>query len=129
MKRVALIISVIIFVAYIVVSLVVLSRHGYLGEGYSLDEHRMQRVDSVINSAIAQDDFPGAVLCVVSRARDNESMGRILHLKAYGNRQVCSGRDTISREWIADTIAMTTDAVFLIRKMLLQTFGSVIPVC
>ena len=112
MKRVALIISVIIFVAYIVVSLVVLSRHGYLGEGYSLDEHRMQRVDSVINSAIAQDDFPGAVLCVVSRARDNESMGRILHLKAYGNRQVCSGRDTISGEWIADTIAMTTDAVF-----------------
>ena len=64
MKRVALIISVIIFVAYIVVSLVVLSRHGYLGEGYSLDEHRMQRVDSVINSAIAKDDFPGAVLCV-----------------------------------------------------------------
>ena len=112
MKRVALIISVIIFVAYIVVSLVVLSRHGYLGEGYSLDEHRMQRVDSVINSAIAKDDFPGAVLCVVSRARDNESMGRILHLKAYGNRQVCSGRDTVSGEWIADTIAMTTDAVF-----------------
>ena len=98
--------------AYIAISLVVLSRHGYLGEGYSLDEQRMLRADSVINNAIAQDDFPGAVLCVVSRARDNESMGRLLYLKAYGNRQVCSGRDTISGKWIADTIAMTTDAVF-----------------
>jgi CubicO group peptidase (beta-lactamase class C family) len=72
----------------------------------------MLRADSVINNAIAQDDFPGAVLCVVSRARDNESMGRLLYLKAYGNRQVCSGRDTISGKWISDTIAMTTDAVF-----------------
>jgi CubicO group peptidase (beta-lactamase class C family) len=72
----------------------------------------MLRADSVINNAIAQDDFPGAVLCVVSRARDNESMGRLLYLKAYGNRQVCSGRDAISGKWIADTIAMTTDAVF-----------------
>lgn len=98
--------------AYIAISLVVLSRHGYLGEGYSLDEQRMLCADSVINNAIAQDDFPGAVLCVVSRARDNESMGRLLYLKAYGNRQVCSGRDTISGKWIADTIAMTTDAVF-----------------
>lgn len=98
--------------AYIAISLVVLSRHGYLGDGYSLDEQRMLRADSVINNAIAQDDFPGAVLCVVSRARDNESMGRLLYLKAYGNRQVCSGRDTISGKWIADTIAMTTDAVF-----------------
>ncbi len=94
------------------VSIIVLSRHGYLGERYALSEQRMAKADSVINSAIAADDFPGAVLCVVRRALDNESMGRILYLKAYGNRQVCSGRDTVSGEWIADTIAMTTDAVF-----------------
>ena len=94
------------------VSVIVLSRHGYLGERYALSEQRMAKADSVINSAIAADDFPGAVLCVVRRALDNESMGRILYLKAYGNRQVCSGRDTVSGEWIADTIAMTTDAVF-----------------
>ncbi len=94
------------------ISIIMLSRHGYLGERYKLSESRIELADSVINSAIAADDFPGAVLCVVRRALDNESMGQILYLKAYGNRQVCSGRDTVSGEWIADTIAMTTDAVF-----------------
>ena len=94
------------------ISIVVLSRHGYLGERYNLSMSRMAKVDSVINNAIAADDFPGAVLCVVRKALDNESMGHILYLKAYGNRQVCSGRNVESGEWIADTIAMTTDAVF-----------------
>ncbi len=97
---------------YMAVSLVVLSRHGYLGERYELSHERMERADSVINNAIKADDFPGAVLCVVRRALDNESMGQILYLKAYGNRQVCSGRDMVSGEYIADTIPMTTDAVF-----------------
>lgn len=112
MKRFAIIFSIVVLVAYMVVSVVVLSRHGYLGESYRLSSERMERVDSVINNAIAVDDFPGAVLCVVRRSLDNESMGRILYLKAYGNRQVCSGKDTTSGEWISDTIAMTTDAVF-----------------
>ena len=112
MKRFAIIFSIVVLVAYMVVSVVVLSRHGYLGESYRLSSERMERVDSVINNAIAADDFPGAVLCVVRRSLDNESMGRILYLKSYGNCQVCSGRDTTSGEWISDTIAMTTDAVF-----------------
>ena len=73
---------------------------------------RMALADSVINNAIADDDFPGAVLCVVKKADDGESMGEILYLKAYGNRQVCSGRDTVSGEMIPDTIPMTTDAIF-----------------
>ena len=94
------------------VSVVVLSRHGYLGERYNLSKERMAKVDSVINNAIAADDFPGAVLCVVNQAPDNKSVGQILYLKAYGNRQVCSGRNIENGEWIADTIAMTTDAVF-----------------
>ena len=94
------------------ISIVVLSRHGYLGERYNLSKSRMAKVDSVINNAIAADDFPGAVLCVVRKALNNESMGQIMYLKAYGNRQVCSGRDIESGEWVADTIAMTTDAVF-----------------
>lgn len=112
MKRFAIIFSVIILMVYMAVSLVVLSRHGYLGERYELSHERMERADSVINNAIKADDFPGAVLCVVRRALDNESMGQILYLKAYGNRQVCSGRDMVSGEFIADTIPMTTDAVF-----------------
>ena len=71
----------------------------------------MALADEVINNAIARGDFPGAVLCVVSRAADGASVGDVLYLKAYGNRQVVSGA-TADGEFIADTIAMTTDAVF-----------------
>ena len=78
----------------------------------SFKVERMALADSVINGAIADDDFPGAVLCVVKRADDGESMGEILYLKAYGNRQVCSGRDAVSGEMIPDTIPMTPDAIF-----------------
>ena len=80
-------------------------------KGVSLSEERMVLADSVINAAIERDDFPGAVLCVVGRAGDGESMGNILYLKAYGNRQVVSGRSA-DGGFVADTIPMTTDAVF-----------------
>ena len=76
-----------------------------------LSEEKMQLVDSVINGAIERGDFPGAVLCVVKRADDVESMGKVLYEKAYGNRQIASGRDSAGR-LIADTLPMTTDAVF-----------------
>jgi hypothetical protein len=58
MKRFLIIISIIIVIAYMAVSVVVLSRHGYLGERYNLSKERMAKVDSVINNAIAADDFP-----------------------------------------------------------------------
>ena len=76
-----------------------------------LSEEKMQLVDSVINGAIERGDFPGAVLCVVKRATDKESMGKVLYHKAYGNRQIASGRDSAGR-LIADTLPMTLDAVF-----------------
>ena len=76
-----------------------------------LSEEKMQLVDSVINGAIKRGDFPGAVLCVVKRATDKESMGKVLYHKAYGNRQIASGRDSAGR-LIADTLPMTLDAVF-----------------
>ncbi len=82
-----------------------------------LNPERMMRADSVINNAIRQGDFAGAVLCVVSKADDGESMGKVLHLKAYGNRQVVSGRNAESGEWLQDTITMTTDAIFDLASM------------
>ena len=111
MKRVLIVISIIILIAYMAISALMLSRHGYLGGGYTLRGQVMERADSAITQAIDQGEFPGAVLCVVRRALNGESMGRILYLKAYGNRQVTSGRDA-SGEWMADTLPMTTDAVF-----------------
>ena len=79
---------------------------------FKFNVERMVLADSVINKSIADDDFPGAVLCVVKRADDGESMGEIVYLKAYGNRQVCSARDTASGKFVSDTIPMTTDAIF-----------------
>ena len=78
---------------------------------HSLSEGRMLLADSVINQAIESGDFPGAVLCVVSRAKDSQSMGDILYLKAYGNRQVASRRGD-DGGFVPDTLPMTTDAVF-----------------
>lgn len=78
---------------------------------HTLSQERMALADEVINNAIAKGDFPGAVLCVVSRAADGASVGDVLYLKAYGNRQVVSGA-TADGRFISDTIAMTTDAVF-----------------
>ena len=79
---------------------------------FTFNTERMVLADSVINQSIADDDFPGAVLCVVKRADDGESMGEILYLKAYGSRQVCSGKDVESGNFVSDTIPMTTDAIF-----------------
>lgn len=81
------------------------------GASRSLSHSRMQLADSLINQAIAGGDFPGAVLCVVERAKDSQSVGNILYLKAYGNRQVTSGRGQ-DGEFVPDTLPMTTDAVF-----------------
>ncbi len=83
---------------------------GAAGAGFDLG--RMALADSVILHAIADGEFPGAVLCVVRRAEDGKSAGDVLYLKAYGNRQVCSGADPVSGEPIGDTIPMTEDAVF-----------------
>ena len=77
----------------------------------AFDAKRMELADSVINCAIKQGDFTGAVLCVVKRAANGESMGDVLYLKSYGNRQIASGRDADGK-LIGDTLPMTTDAVF-----------------
>lgn len=76
------------------------------------DLGRMEKADRAIMRAIDDGQTPGAVLCVVKRAADGESMGDILYLKAYGNMQVCSGRDTVSGELIPDTVAMPVNAIF-----------------
>ena len=111
MKRILVIFSVVVVVACMAISAIVLSRHGYLRGGLTLRAEQMLYADSVIDNAIAQGEFPGAVLCVVRRAMDGESMGEILYLKAYGNRQTTSGRNARA-ELVADTLPMTTDAIF-----------------
>lgn len=112
MKRAFTIFAFVALIAYVAVSLVVLWRYGHLHSKPTFSKERMLRADSVIEADIETGLYPGAVLCVVQGAADGESMGRILHLKAYGNRQIVAGRDTLNGEWEADTVAMTTNAIF-----------------
>ena len=78
----------------------------------AIDLGRMECADSVICRAIAHREFPGAVLCVVKRADDARSMGDVLYLKAYGDMQLYSSRDTLSGEYCSDAIPMPKDAIF-----------------
>lgn len=78
----------------------------------AIDLGRMECADSVICRAIAHREFPGAVLCVVKRADDARSMGDVLYLKAYGDMQLYSSRDTLSGEYCSDVIPMPQDAIF-----------------
>lgn len=59
-----------------------------------LDAEKMLNADRVINEAIANQEFPGAVLAVVRN-------GKMAYLKAYGNRAV-----------VPDTLPMTQNAIF-----------------
>lgn len=105
MKRISVIIALV--VAAVAVSV----WWSLSGQQRGLCAERMALADSVILQAIGQDDFPGAVLCVVRRAEDGESMGKIEYLKAYGNRMVARTQGD-ANEWIADSVKMTTDAIF-----------------
>ena len=108
MKRTAIIISAIIAAAVAAWAV----RQAVAGRRPTFDTHRMEKVDKAVLRAIDDGQTAGAVLCVVKRADDGESMGEILYLKAYGNMQVCSGCDAVSGELNADTVAMPVDAVF-----------------
>ena len=78
----------------------------------AIDMERMERADSVICRAIAHREFPGAVLCVVKRADDARSRGDVLYLKAYGDMQLYSSRDTLSGDYRSESIPMREDAIF-----------------
>lgn len=78
----------------------------------AIDMERMERADSVICRAIAHREFPGAVLCVVKRADDARSCGDVLYLKAYGDMQLYSSRDTLSGDYRSEPIPMREDAIF-----------------
>lgn len=111
MKRIATIIISLVVIAYMVITLALLSQHASFGSGPALRSDRMALADSAIYSAIANGDFPGAVLCVVARSSDGESMGEILYRKAYGNRQTTSGLND-KGQLIADTLPMSCEVVF-----------------
>ena len=65
-----------------------------LAKKVGMDAEHLSLVDDVIWDAIRAEDIPGAVLAVVRH-------GKMVYLKAYGNRQL-----------VPDTLPMTTETVF-----------------
>ncbi len=106
MKKALYIFVALLATSYIAWSLYCMWQRGMIAKSPSLDMQQMQHADSAILRAIENHEFPGAVLCVVRCAADGESMGEIAYLKAYGHRSV------LSKEGVADSVAMTCDAVF-----------------
>lgn len=106
MKKTLYILFSIVALIYIGWSLCSLSHYGAFSGADGFNAEKMVLADSAINRAIADGEFPGAVLCVVKRADDGESMGEITYLRAYGNRSVLSASGE------ADSLPMTTDAIF-----------------
>lgn len=88
-----------------------------------INMERMALVDSTIDNAIYNGEFPGAVVCVVKRADDNCSMGDVLYLKAYGNLQTVAGKDPQTGKRVSESIPMRTDAVFDLAS-LTKTMGT-----
>lgn len=88
-----------------------------------INMERMALVDSTIDNAIYNGEFPGAVVCVVKRADDNCSMGDVLYLKAYGNLQTVAGKDPQTGKRVSESIPMRSDAVFDLAS-LTKTMGT-----
>ena len=106
MKNIFYILLSIFALGYVAWSLGVMYNNGFLPRAAGLDLQQMEYADSAIHRAMADGEFSGAVLCVVRRADDGSSMGKVAYLKAYGLRSV------LSAEGKADSVEMTTDAVF-----------------
>ncbi|MBP3289559.1 MAG: beta-lactamase family protein [Alistipes sp.] len=111
MKKTLYILFVVAALAYVAWSVSLLWHNGLLRKTEPLQVAKMELADSAICRAITDGQMHGAVLCVVRRAADGKSMGEVAYLKAYGNRSV------LSHDGVADTMAMTTDAVFDIASM------------
>lgn len=106
MKKIFYILLAIFALGYVAWSLGVMCNNGFLPQAAGLDLQQMEYADSAIHRAMADGEFSGAVLCVVRRADDGSSMGKVAYLKAYGLRSV------LSADGKADSTEMTTDAVF-----------------
>src|SRR5688500_3323348 len=63
-------------------------------EAVGMDSKRLARIDALVAEGIAEKKMPGCVVCIGRR-------GKIVLLKAYGNKQVRPSE-----------VAMTTDTAF-----------------
>ncbi len=85
-------------------------------EEVGIDSKRLQQADMVINKAIANEEIPGAVLAVVRN-------GKMVYLKAYGNKEVYPQRTAMDVNTVFDLASLTKPLATAISAMILVERG------
>lgn len=69
-------------------------------ESMGMDGTKLQKIDSVMNHAVAAEEIPGGVVAVV---RDD----KIVYLKAFGNKQIVPSVEPMTTETIFDMASLS----------------------
>ena len=85
-------------------------------EEVGIDSHKLKQADLIINQAIADKEIPGAVLAVVKN-------GKMVYLKAYGNKEVYPSRVAMDVNTVFDLASLTKPLATAISVMILVERG------
>jgi CubicO group peptidase (beta-lactamase class C family) len=83
-----------------------------------LSAERLARIDAAVQVAIAAGDLPGAVV-LVGRG------DRVVFRRAYGNRAVLPGRETMTVDTVFDVASLTKPVATATSVMILVERGKV----
>lgn len=87
-------------------------------EQVGMSSERLQYADYAIQKAIDEGQMPGAVLAVVRK-------GRLVYLKAYGNRQVLPSKEPMTTQTVFDLASCTKPVATATAMMMLIEKGRV----
>ena len=87
-------------------------------EQVGMDSRRLLYADELINSAVANEEIPGAVLAIVKD-------GKMAYLKAYGNKRVYPHKEPMTTETIFDMASCSKTMSTAICTMILVERGKI----
>ena len=87
-------------------------------EQVGMDSRRLMYADEIINSAVANEEIPGAVLAIVKD-------GKMAYLKAYGNKRVYPHKEPMTTETIFDMASCSKTMSTAICTMILVERGKI----
>ena len=87
-------------------------------EQVGIDSRRLMNADEIINSAIANEEIPGAVLAIVKD-------GKMAYLKAYGNKRVYPHKEPMTTETVFDMASCSKTLSTAICTMILVEQGKI----
>lgn len=87
-------------------------------EQVGMDSRRLMYADEIINSAVANEEIPGAVLAIVKD-------GKMAYLKAYGNKRVYPHKEPMTTETIFDMASCSKTMSTAVCTMILVERGKI----